>query len=51
MLAINLNCKSEEKSFKINTFEKSKEKLVPWIEMCNHYNQNKSDPGESRTKR
>jgi len=33
----------------LETFEKSKEKVVPWIETYNHYYQNKSRQGESRT--
>jgi len=34
----------------LETFEKSKEELVPWIETCNHYYQNKSCEGESLSK-
>jgi len=29
--------------------KKVKEKLVPWIEICKHYYQNKSHQGESWT--
>jgi len=35
----------------LKNFEKSKEKLVTWIEMCNHYCQNKSRQGECQTKK
>jgi len=34
----------------LESFEKSKEKVVRWIETCNHYYQNESRWGESRTK-
>jgi len=34
----------------LETFEKSKEKLVSWIETCRHYYQNEIRQGESRTK-
>jgi len=33
----------------LETLEKSKEKLVPWIETCNQYHQNEIRQGESRT--
>jgi len=33
----------------LETFAKSKEKLVSWIETCNHYYQNESLRAESET--